>query len=135
MMLQQVVHDGLNGWTVDVRFGLRMQLIRSRWTHVRSFCSYEFCVCEQRPVLQIVDSQTYRLSIGYRTKMPGHFVPMTMRFRNRSAQFGAGDMHVRFERCNPLLRPEGHCFSGILGTFQLMHLGKHSSLSFQIGAG
>ena len=84
-------------------------------------------------MLEIVDAERDGFGIAHRAEMSGDFEAVAVRFLDRGAKFGAGDVHVGLERGRTLRRPEADGGARVRRIGELVHLDEGAARAFEIG--
>ena len=132
-MRNEILNQSLHRRSINVLLGPSRG--SSLHAHVGLFVRHEFGVRKHRPVFEIINSQRDRLRPRDRTKMPGQFQLVRVRFLDGRAQFFAGDVHVRFERGHAFRGPVVHHALRVVHAGQFMHLRENCRRAFQIRRG
>src|SRR5882672_2523413 len=86
-------------------------------------------------MFEAIDPEGGSLTIGDGAEMTRDLHPALMRFRDRRAELGSRDVHVRFERSRAGIGPEIHHAPGVVRSRELVHLIETESRTFEIGRG
>ena len=89
----------------------------------------------EEAVLEVVDPERSRFTIGHRAEMPRDLEPTLVRLLDRRAKLAARDVHVRLERRRAGIGPEVHHASCVVDAGELVHLGQSESRTLEIGRG
>src|SRR5207244_2953498 len=90
---------------------------------------------DEESVFEVIDAEGGRLAVCHRAEVTRHLHPTLMRFLDRRAQLGAGDVHICLERGRARLGPEIHHPPTVGGSRQLVHLIEAESGTFEVGRG